>query len=122
MVCTGRKISYDLKRDFSLGRVKDILAKEKKVCFCVCVCGGGGGGTLGMDCGHDPTGGQSYLYTILAQFHCRLVDRMFCNCSQVSQYINIFVFCVSKEQNFHLIPSLFHLFLHYFLSFLHLGV
>lgn len=44
MVCTGRKISYDLKRDFSLGRVKDILAKEKKVCFCVCVCGGGGGG------------------------------------------------------------------------------
>lgn len=117
MVCTRRKISYDLKRDFSLGREKDILAEEKRYAF-VCVCAR----TLGMDCGHDPTGGQSYLYTILAHFHCRLVDRMFCNCSQVSQYINIFVFCVSKEQNFHLISSLFHLFLHYFLSFLHLGV
>ena len=82
MICIGRKISYDLKieKRFILERKKKKHLPEKTFVFHVW--------TLGMDCWHDPTGGQSCLHIILAHWHCELVDGMFCNCSQVSQYMN----------------------------------
>ena len=45
--------------------------------------------TLPLDTGHDPAAGQSCLHITLIQCHCELVDRIFCNCSQVSQYMNL---------------------------------
>lgn len=60
---------------------KRCAARREKICFHVW--------PLGMDCGHHPPWGQSCLPITLAQHHRERTDGMFCNCSQVSHYINI---------------------------------
>lgn len=82
MVCIGRKISYDLNigERFYLGRKKTSYQRRKDLLLCV---------DFGNGLWAWPVGGQSCLHITLTQCHCELVDRLFCNCSQVSQYMNI---------------------------------
>lgn len=79
MICMGKKYLriWKLERGPILGGKK--ISCQRKDDF---MCGHG-------DCGHDPATGQSCLHITLAQCHCELVDRIFCNCSQVSQYMNL---------------------------------
>ena len=81
MTCMGKKYLRisKLERGPILGGKK--ISWQRKDDFFSCVDTG--------DCGHDPAAGQSCLHVTLIQCHCELVDRIFCNCSQVSQYMNL---------------------------------
>lgn len=81
MICMGKKYLriWKLERGPILGGKK--ISCQRKDDFFSSVDTG--------DCGHDPATGQSCLHITLVQCHCELVDRIFCNCSQVSQYMKL---------------------------------